>query len=255
MRHDRQGPVAVFTLDSPDNRNALSARLLAELAAGLAGAQADPDVRVVVLTGSGSTFCSGVDLAERLRPPPGEPSATLAEVLTTIVSMPQPVVARVNGHVRAGGMGLVSACDLAAAVRDATFGFSEVRVGVAPALIAVPALRKMRRRDFDRYALTGEVFDAQLAAGSGLLGAVVDDLGALDAWVADVVRAILRAAPSAVAATKGLARVAERPWDEALAAAGELSDALFSSDAAAEGIAAFLERRPPSWVVEWSPGG
>lgn len=250
----RQGPVLTLTLDSPRNRNALSTRLLAELADGLFVARDDLDVRAVVLTGTGTTFCSGVDLEERLSPPPGDPPATLAQVLTTIVSLPQPVIARVNGHVRAGGMGLVAACDVAVAAKAATFGFSEVRVGVAPALIAVPALRRMQRRAFERYALTGDVFGAAEAAAAGLLTAVVGEEGALDPWVSDIVGALLRAAPTAVAATKGLGFVAERPWHEALEAAGELSDTLFRSEAAAEGMAAFLERRPPSWAAPWLPG-
>lgn len=247
----REGPVVTLTLDSPRNRNALSRRLVAELAAGLRAAADDPTVRAVVVTGSGTTFCSGVDLAERLSPPPGEPPATLADILTTIVSMPQPVLARVNGHVRAGGMGLVAACDLAVAPAGATFGFSEVRVGVTPALIAVPALRRMHRRAFERYALTGDVFGAPEAAASGLLNAVVDDVDGLDAWIGEVVGSLLCASPSAVGATKGLATIAERPWGEALCAAAELSDRLFASADAAEGMAAFLERRPPTWTLRW----
>ncbi|HTX63397.1 MAG TPA: enoyl-CoA hydratase-related protein [Acidimicrobiales bacterium] len=254
VRQTREGPVVTLTLDSPANRNALSRRLLAELVSGLADAQADPDVRVVVLTGTGTTFCSGVDLTERLRPPSGDPPATLPEVLSVIVAMPQPVLARVNGHVRAGGMGIVCACDLAVAPVEATFAFSEVRVGVAPAVIAVPALRRMARRGFDRYALTGEVFDAREAVRGGVLTSAVDDLAALDAWTDDVVGSLLRSAPTAVAATKGLADLAARPWDDALDAATELSEGLFGADAAEEGMAAFLEKRSPSWVVTWPPG-
>lgn len=248
VRCEREGPIVTVTLDSPSNRNALSRRLLADLASALGGAQADPEVRAVVLTGAGSAFCSGVDLTERLHPPPGDPPATLAEVLSAIVSMPQPVVAKVNGHVRAGGMGLVAACDLAAAVSAATFAFSEVRVGVAPAIIAVPALRRMGRRAFERYALTGDVFGAAEAAASGLLNAAVADASELDEWVGCVVASVLASSPQAVAATKGLADLVDRPWDDALAAAEELSDGLFGSDEAAEGMAAFLEKRKPCWA-------
>lgn len=254
VRHARQGPVVTLTLDSPTNRNALSRRLVAELASGLTEAQADPDVRVVVLTGSGTTFCSGVDLAERLHPPRGEAPAALPDILSAIVAMPQPVVARVNGHVRAGGMGLVCACDLAVAPEEATFAFSEVRVGVAPAVIAVPALRRMGRRAFDRYTLTGDVFDARGAASAGVLTAAVADMDALDTWVEAIVGSLLRGSPTAVAATKGLADLVARPWGEALDAAAELSDGLFGAEAAAEGMAAFMEKRRPAWAVEWPPG-
>ena len=253
VRRASEGPVLTLTLDSPHNRNALSVRLLAELASALGEASADPEVRVVVLTGAGTTFCSGVDLTERLHPPPGDPPATLARVLTAIVSMPQPVIARVNGHVRAGGMGLVSACDLAAAPDSATFGFSEVRVGVAPAVIAVPALRRMHRRAFERYALTGDVFGSAEAQAAGLLTAAVSDGAALDDWVRSVVSSLLRCAPVAVAATKGLFDLAARPWDEAIEVAATLSDALFRGESGAEGMQAFLDKRLPSWVMEWPP--
>ena len=179
---------------------------------------------------------------------------SLPDVLTAIVSMPQPVIARVNGHVRAGGMGLVCACDLAVAPAHATFSFSEVRVGVAPAVIAVPALRRMSRRAFDRYALTGDVFEAPAAVTAGVLTAAVTDVAELDRWVTDVVGSILRSAPSAVRATKGLPDLVARPWAEALDAATELSERLFKSPAATEGMAAFLEKRPPSWVEELPRG-
>lgn len=254
VRSDREGPVVTVTLDSQHNRNALSRRLLAELHGTLTGAQADPEVRVVVLTAEGRAFCSGVDLTERLHPPPGDAPATLADVLTTIVAMPQPVIARVNGHVRAGGMGLVAACDLAVSDAAATFAFTEVRVGVAPAVIAVPALRRMTRRAFERYALTGDVFEAAEAAAAGLLTAVAPDRAALDAWVDAAVESVLTASPAAVAASKGLADLTSGTWGDALAAAEELSDRLFASEAAAEGMAAFLQKRRPAWVVEWSGG-
>lgn len=244
-----------LTLDSPENRNALSSRLLAELATGLAEARADPDVRVVVLSGTGTTFCSGVDLAERLHPPAAPPPVSLADVLTTITEMPQPVICRVNGHVRAGGVGLVAACDLAATVAGASFAFSEVRVGVAPAIIAVPALRRMGRRAFERYALTGDVFDAAAAVATGLVHAVADDLGALDSWVAGVVDSLLASAPEAVAATKGLGELVRGSWKDALGAAEALSDGLFAGPSAREGMAAFLEKRRPCWVVDRPTGG
>jgi enoyl-CoA hydratase/carnithine racemase len=255
VHRDHHGPVVTLTLDSPKNRNALSSRLLAELQAGLDEVAHDADVRVVVLTGSGTAFCSGVDLSERLHPPSEAPPATLADVLRLIASMPQPVVARVNGHVRAGGMGLVATCDLAAATTGATFSFSEVRVGVAPAIIAVPALRRMGRRAFERYALTGDVFDATAAVDAGLVHAAPGDIDALDVWVESIVGSLLAAAPSALAATKALADLVDRPWRDALDATAALSDDLFGAPAAAEGMAAFLEKRRPAWVVDWPPTG
>lgn len=251
VRVQRAAPVTTLVLDSPANRNALSSRLLAELVAGLDEARRDEEVRVVVLTGTGGTFCSGLDLSERLHPPGGAPTTTIADVLTAIVSMPKPVVGRVNGHVRAGGMGLVAACDLVAAPEDATFAFTEVRVGVAPAIIAVPVLQRVDARAWQRWALTGEVFGARDARAGGLLSDAVDDLEALDVWTSGMVASLLRCSPAALAATKGLTDLGGRPWTEALRAAEELSDSLFASADAAEGMAAFLEKRPPSWVAGW----
>jgi methylglutaconyl-CoA hydratase len=250
VRVDRQGPVATMTLDSPENRNALSGQLLRELRDALAEVQADPEVRAVVLTGEGSVFCSGADLKERLRPPPvDEGSASLPEVLSLLVSLGQPVVARVNGHVRAGGMGLVAACDLTVARPSATFAFTEVRVGVAPAVIAVPARRVMERRAFARYALTGDPFGAAEAVAAGLLTAVAEDL---DGWVAGVVGSFLKASPAAVAATKGLlAEPSWSGWEGAMTSAELLSDQLFASADGIEGMAAFLDKRPAHWVADW----
>lgn len=244
------GAVARLTLTSPHNRNALSRRLLAELAAGLADAGADGAVRAVVLAAEGRAFCSGADLAERLEDPsggtpPGQP--TFAEVLTAIATSSVPVVAEVGAPVRAGGMGLVAACDLAVAAASATFAFTEVRVGVAPAVIAVPALRVMDPRRLARHALTGEVFGADEAARCGLVTEVVPDdelAGTVDA----LCRALLEAAPGAVSATKELlARLRGAPWDEAMAEAEAASERLFAGAEAAEGMAAFLAKRPPSW--------
>jgi methylglutaconyl-CoA hydratase len=273
VRVDRRGPVTTLTLDSPHNRNALSSGLLRELRDALHGAQADPDVRVVVLTGEGTVFCSGVDLQERRHPAPagegpaaegdraaggGEAAgpASLPDVLSCLVGLPQPVIARVNGHVRGGGLGLVAACDLAVAAPSATFAFSEVRVGVAPAVIAVPGLRVMDRRAFARYALTGDAFAAVDAAAAGLLTTVTDDV---DGWVAGVVASVLRSSPAAVAATKELTGWpavgapgigAAGAWDDVIAAAEALSDELFASADGVEGTAAFVEKRPARWVVE-----
>ncbi|MHB8219172.1 MAG: enoyl-CoA hydratase-related protein [Acidimicrobiales bacterium] len=266
VRSMRAGALSTVVMDSPHNRNALSTLLVTQLLTALHEVQADPEVRAVVLTGTGSVFCSGADLSERLggrgasaggSPPGGDDNdngdherATFADVLSCLAELPQPVVARVNGHVRAGGMGLVAACDLAVAPVSATFAFNEVRIGLAPAMIAVPALRVMDRRAFARWALTGDTFTATQAAAAGLLSAVVED-GMLDDWVEGVVESFLRSSPLAMAATKGLVEgLAGREWDPAMASAEALSDELFASDEAAEGMAAFLEKRAPAWVVD-----
>jgi methylglutaconyl-CoA hydratase len=242
----RNGPVCTLTLDSPHNRNALSAQLLDELARGLADAAADAAVRVVILTATGKAFCSGADLSA----PPTTVSSAMPEILDAIRAAPAPVIARVGGHARAGGLGLIATADLAVATAASTFAFSEVRVGVAPAMILVPALRVADRRFLARAVLTGEPFGAAEAAGAGLLTGVVEDEGALDAWVDDAVAAILQGAPGAVSATKSLlAELAATPWSEGLSLARTRSAELFAGAEAAEGMDAFLHKRTPSWQV------
>jgi methylglutaconyl-CoA hydratase len=238
------GGVRTLTLDSPSNRNALSARLLEQLAGALRDATTDSDVRVVVLTGAGRVFCSGADLSERGSSAPSR----MPEILTGIAESPVPVIARVNGHARAGGLGLIAAADMSVAPEAATFAFTEVRVGVAPAMILVPALGVVERRFLARAVLTGEPFGAAEAAAAGLLSAVTEDDAGLDAWVDAQVHAIRRAAPGAVRATKELLRsLPAQSWAEGLDTAAARSAVLFAGDEAAEGMTAFLEKRRPSW--------
>jgi methylglutaconyl-CoA hydratase len=236
--------IRTITLDSPHNRNALSARLLEELHDALRDATNAPALRAIVLTGSGTVFCSGADLSERGGAAPNR----MPDILTRIVESPVPVIARVNGHARAGGIGLIAASDMAVAPAASTFAFTEVRVGVAPAMILVPALPVMDRRFLTRMVLTGERFDAHEAAAMGLLSAVVDDEAGLDAWVEAQAIALRKSAPGAVGATKELLRtLPDRAWAEALAEAATTSAALFAGPEAAEGMDAFLEKRAPSW--------
>jgi methylglutaconyl-CoA hydratase len=236
--------IRTLTLDSPANRNALSARLLEQLEQALRDATGDPDVRAVVLTGTGTVFCSGADLSERGAAAPNRMPA----ILTCMVESPVPVIVRVNGHARAGGLGLIAAADMAAAAAASTFAFTEVRVGVAPAMILVPALRVVDPRFLTRAALTGERFSAVDAAAAGLLSAVIPDEEALDAWVATQTLALRQAAPGAVRATKKLLRsLPARAWGEGLAAAAATSAELFAGAEAAEGMEAFLQKRRPSW--------
>jgi len=226
--------LATITLDSPANRNALSRRLVEELRAHLASVRDDESVHVAVLTHTGPAFCAGADLKERSAHVP------LADVLATLWGMPKPVVARVGGHVRAGGVGLVAACDIPVASRDATFAFSEVRLGVVPAIISVVCLPRLRHADALELFLTGEPFGADRALAAGLVTAVADDV---DAAVAEYVRRLRLGAPHALAEAKRLAR---RPVDFAEMEA--LSRELFAGAEAREGIAAFFEKRPPSWA-------
>lgn len=246
VRVERRAGVEVITLDSPHNRNALSRALLHQLHAALARAIQDPAVRVAVLTGAGPVFCSGADLKEQRAG--GEPPIVgLPDILTLLVQGPLPVVARVNGAARAGGLGLLAACDLAVGLTGATFAFSEVRLGVAPAIISVPCLRRMPRQAARELFLTGEPFDGARARAIGLLDRAVEP-SELDATVDGLVGQLVRGGPDALAATKAL--LAELPGDLAgdLRRMEQLSAERFASAEAREGIAALLDRRAPGWV-------
>jgi enoyl-CoA hydratase/carnithine racemase len=241
---DHDGCIRTVTLDSPSNRNALSSRLLNELERALRDATRDAEVRAIVLTATGTVFCSGADLSERGAAAPN----LMPDILTTIVESPVPVIARVNGHARAGGLGLIAASDMAAAPESATFAFTEVRVGVAPAMILVPALRAMDHRFLSRAALTGERFGAPEAMAAGLLSAVTEDGASLDAWVEERTTSIRRSAPGAIRATKELVRtLPSRGWSDGLAEAAAVSAEMFAGAEAAEGMEAFLQKRRPSW--------
>lgn len=249
VRYATADGVATLTLDSDRNRNALSRRLVAELLAGLRAALADPAVRVVVLDHAGRVFCSGADLAETAaaREAGQVPASDLPELLAAIWDAPKPVVARVGGPARAGGLGLVAACDLAVAAEDATFAFTEVRLGVIPAVISAPVLRRLPSRAAAELYLTGAVFDGRRAADLGLVTAAVP-ADALADTLRGYVRDLVRGAPDALAGAKRLLRRGEPPIRAELDELAELSAGYFLSAEGREGVAAFREKRDPSWI-------
>ncbi|MCC5478640.1 enoyl-CoA hydratase family protein [Streptomyces sp. NPDC059680] len=237
----RARAVETLSLDATDTRNALSAALVSDLANALTDCGKDPDVRAVVLTHTGTTFCAGADLRD-----PPHPDA-LTGLLRQILELRKPVVARITGHVRAGGLGLLAACDIAAASTGATFAFTEVRIGVAPAVISLPVIPRADPRALARYFLTGERFDAPEAVRVGLLTVTGDDV---DEALAPILDGLRRSSPQGLAETKQLltARVLET-FDRDAADLTALSARLFSSAQAREGMTAFLERRDAAWVV------
>ncbi|MDT4891885.1 MAG: enoyl-CoA hydratase [Pseudonocardiales bacterium] len=238
--------IATITLDSPENRNALSAALVGELTAHLSTAGDDPAVRALVLTHTGTTFCAGADLREQsAEGGPAEGTRRMVALLRTVVELPKPVIARVDGHVRAGGLGLVGACDIALAGPDSSFAFTEVRLGLAPAIISLTTLGRMTERAAARYYLTGETFDAPAAATAGLVTAAAENV---DAALAPMLDALRRCSPQGLAETKPLTTAAMRADFAARADEVQaLSARLFASDQAREGMLAFLQRRPPAW--------
>lgn len=244
--------VGVITLDSPANRNALSRQLTTELDAHLRAAIANPDVRIIELTATGTVFCSGADLKEQreanqagAQTGPGP----LAPILELMWQSPKPVIGAINGAARAGGIGLVAACDIAVGIETATFAVNEVRIGVIPALISVVLVQKLTRRDAMQLFLTGETFDGRRAVEIGLLNSAVpaDQLAGEVNRYLDMLRL---GAPNALGGAKRLVRdVPGMPMHEAFAEMAVRSAAHFASPEALEGMTAFAEKRPPRWAA------
>jgi methylglutaconyl-CoA hydratase len=250
IRTEVTGAVATLTLDSPHNRNALSTALIEELLAALARAAADSATRIVVLSHTGPVFCSGADLKETAAATAlgAIPVGRLGDVLTAIWRCPKPVLARIGGAARAGGLGIIGAADIAVAAASATFAFTEVRIGVVPAVISATVLPRLAPRAAAELYLTGDVFDAARAVSAGLVTAAVPDED-LDGAVARYADALLRAAPGALAGAKELLRRVPAAAIEAdLAELTDLSVGYFRSAEAAEGMSAFREKRAPFWV-------
>ena len=247
---DLANGVLTVTLADEDNRNALSSRLTTELNEALDDADADPEVRVVVLTNLGRVFCAGADLSEGSLGGGGSSSKPVdpTRLFGRFRESPKPYVGRIAGHCVAGGMGLAAAMDISIAIEEAKFGFTEVRIGVAPAIISVVCLPKIRPADAREAFLRGNRFLAPEAARMGLINAAVP-VEELDAAVDAAVADLKAGGPEAIAAAKQLmARVPGMPIDEAFRWAGELSASLFRGEEAAEGMRAYLDKRPPSWT-------
>jgi len=251
--------VVTLTLNRPERHNALSAPLIEALDASLQRLAGDEALRAVVLTGEGRSFCAGADIGEMRAAAAATPednerdARRLASLLHRLDRFPRPTVARVQGNAFGGALGLIAACDIAVGAETAVFSLSEVRLGIAPAMISPYVLRAMGPRQARRLCLTGERFGAATAARLGLLHeAVAEDT--LDATVAGIVSDLLHGAPGAQAAIKELlAEVAgrETTTDERVAAstAGWIAR-LRSAPEGREGLSAFLEKRPARWVRE-----
>ena len=235
--------VATLVLDSQHNRNALSARLVRELYDGLGRAERDDDVRVVLVRAEGRTFCSGADLSEASSDGMEQAAGVLVDLQRRIVTLPKPVVVRAHGHVRAGGIGIVAAADIVLSADDATYAFTEVRLGLTPAAISLTVLPRMTDRAAARSCRTGDVFTGREAVATGLVTtAVVED--ELNAEVDEVCASLAKGTPQGLRETKLLlgrhlvARIDEHGADLA-----KLSARLFGSDEARAAMQAFLDRR------------
>lgn len=240
--------VCTVTLNDPDRRNALSRDLLEQLLDVLDAADTDPEVRVVVLTNTGNTFCAGANLSEQSAPSTGGRTYEMSQIFSRFASSPKPYVGRLAGHCVAGGMGLAAAMDISVGVEDAKFGFTEVRLGVAPAMISVLCLPKMRAADASAAFLRGNRFSGADAARMGIINAAVP-ADQLDAEVQAVVDDLLLGGPGAIAACKRLLHeVPGLSVADGFAMTQQLSADLFRSDEAREGMTAFLNKTRPSWA-------
>ncbi|HUF96835.1 MAG TPA: enoyl-CoA hydratase-related protein [Ilumatobacter sp.] len=243
VRLDITNQVATITLDSQHNRNALSAQLVNELTECVSSATA-PGVRAVVLRHEGPAFCSGGDLKERGTGDIPD-SRPLINAMIGLMDCEMPTIAVVNGAVRAGGVGLMAACDLVVVARQVTFALTEIRIGVAPAIISVPIMRRVAPARLAGPYLTGEAFTAEQALSMGLVTHVSDDV---EETVAALCAGITAGAPRAVAQAKRLLReVPDMDRQSAFNAMQSLSESMFRGPDAQEGMLAFREKRSPNW--------
>lgn len=248
--YEIRNSAAWITLNRPENRNALSSILVSELYAHLIAANEDPNVRSIVITGNGPAFCAGADL----KSPPGQPiegggkAVPYPDVLTKIMDSEKPVIAAINGAAFAGGLGLVGAADIVVTVDDVLFSFSEVRIGVIPAVISVVCLPKLGTHHGMKLFLTGERFNGKQAVEFGLAHRAVSKDRLTEA-VQEEIDAINLGGPIAVVECKKLVRrVPQLSREEAFAETAEWSRRMFRSEEGAEGMASFREKRKASWV-------
>lgn len=240
--------VATITLNRPESKNRLTPDMMTQLVEHVTFASSAPNVRVLIVTGTGTTFCAGADLAANGLS--GGGPQLLVDVLAAMLDCPKPVIARVQGHAAGGGNGLVAAADIAIGAADAKFAFTEVRVGVAPAIVSVVCLSVMHRRDAQELFITGDRVDAERALRAGLLTAVAAD-GDLDTLVDQYVDQCRAGGPEALRQTKELLRrVPTLERSAAFAWTGDMSARLFESDEAREGMTAFLHKKKPNWLTE-----
>ncbi|GAB3499014.1 Clp protease/crotonase-like domain-containing protein [Flexivirga lutea] len=239
--HSDRG-IATVTLDSQHNRNALSKQLVAELSAALHTAEADDSVRAVLLTAAGTVFCSGADLAEARAGGMAQGAHDLVALQRQILACGKPVVIRLHGPVRAGGLGLVGAADIVLAADTVTFAFTEARLGLAPALISLTTLPRMTSRAAARTFLTAETFDAATAAEMGLITESVP-AAALDEAVEVVLDQLTQGSAQGLRESKALLTAPLLAEVDARGAkVADLSARLFASDEAKAAMQAFLER-------------
>ena len=249
-RYDVRNGGAWITLNRPDQRNALSGKLIAETYDHILAANEDDGVRCIVLTGAPPAFCAGADLKAKPGQALGGGDVPYPKLLAQIQDNPKPVIAAINGAAYAGGLGIVAAADISITVDVAKFSFSEVRVGVIPAIISVVCLPKLGIHHGMKLFLTGERFSAAQAVDIGLIHRAVPG-DELEAAVQEEIDMICLGGPIAVAEIKKLVRQKSHlSREDEFAEKAPWSAKLFASEEGAEGMAAFREKRKPNWVTD-----
>jgi methylglutaconyl-CoA hydratase len=254
LKFERDGQIATVTLNRPDKRNAISTPMIEDLFAALGAAEADKAVRVVILTGAGKAFCSGMDLetlqalAKQTAEQNLEDSRRMAKMFQLVYSFPKPLITAVNGAAIAGGCGLATLSDFTLAVPGAKFGYTEVRIGFIPALVSVMLRRQVGEKHTRDLLLSGRLIDAAEAFRLGLVTEVVptDDLMKRAHEVANM---LIEASPTSLALTKRLLlRYDEKEVREELELATRENAQIRATEDFREGLASFLEKRPPKWT-------
>jgi len=248
--------IGILTLNKADRHNAFDEVLVSELTTGLLELEADPRVRVVVLSSTGKSFCAGADLnwmkrsasstsQENLRD-----ARNLARLLTTLNDLSKPTIARVQGPAYGSGVGLIAACDIAVATYDALFALTEVKLGILPAVVSPYVLAAIGERYCRRYMLSAERFSAAEAYRIGFLHEIVPDEEQLDEAIGEIIDSLLKNGPSAQTECKALIRViAGQPIDEStVEETAQRITRVRSSPEGKEGLMAFLEKRKPNWI-------
>lgn len=252
---EQKGPVTRITLNRPDVRNAFDQNVIRDLQGAFSAIAKTESIRAVVLQGAGKAFCAGADVnwmrssLEMSREENEEDARRMAEMFRTIDECPKPVIGKIHGAALGGGSGLAGACDIVVASEETKFSFSEVRLGILPAVISSFVLPKIGVGQARRYFLTGETFPAKTARSIGLVHEVVP-AEQLDAKVQEIVDTLLKNGPRAVSEAKALIHaVRSLPRSEAIRHSVETIARVRTSPEAQEGLRAFLDKRPASWIA------
>lgn len=253
LQISREGRILRLVLNRPERHNALNLDLCVALGEALKEAEADAGVGAVLLSGNGKSFCAGMDLHEVLSPAGGAIDEVHERIFTAGLRMTKPLVAAVHGAALAGGTGLVANCHVVVAAEDATFGLTEIRIGLWPFVIFRTVVAALGERRATELALIGRIFSAAEAREYGLVHYVVDSAALMDR-AREIAGAIAEASPAAIRAGLAFVRDARgKNWEEAGALASQMRNEVFRSADFQEGIRAFQEKRPPRWRTEPRP--